>query len=160
VKTSHLQNRKYIRNISQRRQRRIESRPQATCTKILVKFGSVVFELCKWTEKQKTRLQRLYREEIKSDMHETAIRLVYRKTTQLAATGVWAQSYSFYMLGNVVMHQYKVDVKLNTFVNNYDHFIMLRCRRKIKKQDKNQRRTKLDDKWNAQRLSNEKTTVW
>ena len=38
-----------VHNISQRRQRRTEPRPRATCTKNLVKFGRVVFELCERT---------------------------------------------------------------------------------------------------------------
>jgi len=39
-------------NISKRRQRRTEPRPQATCTKNLVKFGRVLFELFERTDKQ------------------------------------------------------------------------------------------------------------
>jgi len=39
-----------VHSISQRRQRRIEPRPQATSTNNLVKFGRVVFELCVWTD--------------------------------------------------------------------------------------------------------------
>jgi len=41
-----------VHNISQRRQRRIEPRPQATCTKNLAKFGNAVFELCELTVRQ------------------------------------------------------------------------------------------------------------
>ena len=41
-----------VHNISQRRQKKNAPRPQATCVKNLVKFGSVVFELCDRTDKQ------------------------------------------------------------------------------------------------------------
>ena len=46
VKTRrHPQNRKYtVRNVTQRRQRRTEPRPQEICTKNFVKFGRVVLE--------------------------------------------------------------------------------------------------------------------
>ena len=40
-----------VNNVWQRRQRRTEPLPQATCMK-LVKFSSAVFELCKRTDKQ------------------------------------------------------------------------------------------------------------
>jgi len=39
-----------VHNVSQCHQRRTEPRPQATCTKNLVKFGCVVFELCVRTQ--------------------------------------------------------------------------------------------------------------
>jgi len=39
-----------VHNVSQRRQRRTEPRPQATCTINLVKFGCVIFDL--WTDRQ------------------------------------------------------------------------------------------------------------
>jgi len=40
-----------VRNVSQRRQRRTEPRPQATCTRKL-KIGLAVFELCERTDRQ------------------------------------------------------------------------------------------------------------
>jgi len=44
-----------IRNVSQRRQRRTEPRPQATCTKHVMKFGRVVSKLSERTDKQTNR---------------------------------------------------------------------------------------------------------
>ena len=44
-----------LHNISQRRQRRTEPRQQAvtgSMHKKLMRFGSAVFELCEWTERQ------------------------------------------------------------------------------------------------------------
>ena len=44
-----------VRNLSQRRQRRTEPRPQETCRKNLVKFSGAVFELCERTDRQTDR---------------------------------------------------------------------------------------------------------
>jgi len=44
-----------LHNVSQRRQRRTEPRPQATFTKNSVKFGCAVFELCERTDRQTDR---------------------------------------------------------------------------------------------------------
>jgi len=41
-----------VHKVSQRRQRRTETRTQATCTKNLVKFGSAVFKICERTDRQ------------------------------------------------------------------------------------------------------------
>ena len=44
-----------VHNISQRRQKRPEPRPLVTCSENLVKFGRMVFEICKRTERQTNR---------------------------------------------------------------------------------------------------------
>ena len=44
-----------VHNISQRRQRRTEPRPQAACVKKLVKFGRAIFELCEQTHRHTDR---------------------------------------------------------------------------------------------------------
>ena len=41
-----------VHNLLKRCQRTTEPRPQAACIKNLVKFDRVVFELCKWTNRQ------------------------------------------------------------------------------------------------------------
>jgi len=41
-----------VHNVSQCHQRRIETQPQTIHTNNLVKFGRVVFELCKHTDQQ------------------------------------------------------------------------------------------------------------
>ena len=41
-----------VRNISPRRQKKTEPRPQTTYAKQLVMFGRVVFELCEQTDRQ------------------------------------------------------------------------------------------------------------
>jgi len=44
-----------VHNVSQRRQRRTEPQPQATCITNSVKFGRVVFQLCERTDRQTDR---------------------------------------------------------------------------------------------------------
>jgi len=48
-----------VHNVSQRRQRRTETRTQATWTKDLVKFGHVVFGIC-WRTDTQTHIHALY----------------------------------------------------------------------------------------------------
>jgi len=45
-----------VHNILQRGQKKTEPRPQATCTKNLVKFGRAVFGLCVRTDRHTDRL--------------------------------------------------------------------------------------------------------
>jgi len=44
-----------VLDVSQRRRRKTEPRPQVTCTKKSVKIGYVVIELCERTDKQTDR---------------------------------------------------------------------------------------------------------
>jgi len=58
VKNMSIFTKPEVHNISQRRQRRIEPRPQATCSENLVKLASVVFEICELTDRQTHRQTR------------------------------------------------------------------------------------------------------
>ena len=50
-----------VHNVSQRRHRKAEPRPQATCAKKLVKLCRVAFELCERTDKQTDILIAIFR---------------------------------------------------------------------------------------------------
>ena len=49
-----------VHNVFHCRRRRTELRPQVTLTEKLVKFGRVVYEVCKWTDKQTDTQARTY----------------------------------------------------------------------------------------------------